>query len=306
MKKEINKINSSYKEHEIFTYIYEPENMEIKGVIQFVHGMTDYVERYEEFASFATKNGYVFYAHDQLGHGRTGENSGEFGYFAASKGYEYMLKDVYKVNQEIHNKYSGLPVVMVGHSMGSYLTRNYLAKFSKTINGAIIMASGDYNIVAPIGIIFIKAMMLIKGGRAQSKLVENLIFGSFNDKFEDGNGMQWLTRDTYLQTHNRNPNFSDLKFTLSGYKDLITIQFLATQNRWFYKVPTNTKILFLSGGMDPLGGYGENIKSIFKKLIKTKHSNVEMKLYKGARHELCHEINREEVFGDIIDWANKI
>lgn len=288
--------------------IYVPKEREIVGVVQLAHGMMDHVGRYEELADFLTGEGYVFAGNDHLGHGETAATEENFGFFAEKNGVGKVLCDLYSMNEYLRAEFEGFKPVIMGHSMGSFLSRLYVRKYPETVSGHIIHGTGGpMGIILPLGISLVSTIMLFKGQRAHSKLVANMAFMGYNSKFPKEEGsVAWLTRDVARVSGDDRNEYTTFKFSLSAYRDLFRMVGWSNDNRWFNEYPKDMPTLIMSGDMDPVGKYGKGPKFVYDKLIKKGASDVSIKLYEGARHELFNETCQKEVFLDMKAWLSGI
>ena len=294
---------SSDGKNTIYAEIYTPKNNAPRGIVQLAHGMIDYTGRYTELAEFLASHGFIFAGNHHLGHGKSVATPDDFGYFAEKDGYKFVIEDIYTMNKHLHKSYPDLPVYLLGHSMGSFISRLYAVEHSSTISGLIIHGTGGPNPLVGTGKLLARLIRVFNGSRHRSELINSMAFGSYNKKYpkEEGHNA-WLTRDlAKVADRDTNP-FTSFKFTVSAYIDLFT--FLASSNSkaWFKKYPKDMPTLIMSGDMDPVGDYGKGPRYVYKQLMINGADNVKMKLYEGARHELFNETNATEVFGDILAW----
>ena len=274
-------INNDFKEH--------------KGIIQLVHGMQEHIGRYNDFANFLANNGYIVVGHDHLGHGNTAKCEDDFGYFADNNGWDRLVEDVHILQNKVHNEYPNLPYIVMGHSMGSLIVRTYITKYDDNLTGVIIS-----------GKLLIKIISTFKGKRYKSKLIEHLVTGSFNKKFEPNRTpSDWICSDE----NEVNKFIEDEKcgkmFSVQAYYDLLSgTQYLSKQKNVnkTVKVP----ILIFSGDEDPVGQNGKGVLRVYKMLKKDGTRNVYLRLFKNARHELLNEVNKLEVYNFILDWLDKL
>ena len=170
--------------HTLKGKVYIPDT-EIKGLFHLVHGMTEYIGRYDEFLRFMAESGYVAFAYDHLGHGETGNATGELGFIAEKNGDKFLPEDVHVFGAEIRRDFPGKKCVLMGHSMGSFVVRNYAEKYASEIAGLIIMGTGGPNPASKPGIALASVIKAFKGAKYISPLVDSLAFGKFNDRTEN-------------------------------------------------------------------------------------------------------------------------
>ena len=286
--------------------LFVPSDNNVKGVVQIAHGMMDYIGRYKLMAKHLTAAGYVLAGNDHLGHGDSVSSSSDFGFFASKDGYKYVIDDVKRMNELLRMKFPGVPVVLLGHSMGSFISRLYSVKYSDSIDGLIIHGTAGPNPATGAGKLLVKLLRAIKGERHRSKFVSSLAEGGYNKGFDpaEGDGA-WLTRDPSMVADRIGNPKNDFIFTLAGYEDLFTMLGDCNSSSWFKEFPKDLLTLVISGENDPVGGFGKGVRYVYDNLKKN-DAKAELKLYPGARHELFNETNRDEVFADLISWLNKV
>ncbi len=287
--------------------LYIPSEGEVRGVVQLAHGMVDHVGRYGALAEYLAEQGFVFAGSDHLGHGRTAASPDDFGYFAPRGGYSLVIDDLYKMNRILHEYYPSLPVVLLGHSMGSFLARLYAERYSESISGLIIHGTAGKNPILPLGLAITKLIRLIYGERHRSSFIRSLADGGYNKRFDPAEGKDaWLTRDTSLLPWQGEDPYTGFTFTVSGYIDLFTMLGECNSGRWFDGYPLRLPTLMMSGGGDPVGNFGKGVRFVYDRLLRAGVQDLELKLYDGARHELFNETNRAEVFADITEWLTRV
>ena len=291
--------------HELYAEIYEPKDTPVLGVVQLLHGMVDHVGRYRALAEFLCERGYVFAGHCHLGHGKSAKDSSELGFFAKRNGARLVLTDASLMNALLHERYEGLPIVMMGHSMGSYIARIYAANYPGTIDGLVIHATGGPSVVVGLGRTLVHVMSAVRGPRHRSKLMKKLANLGYNSKFPKEEGpAAWLTRDNAAARAKAEDEYASFAFTLSAYGDLFRFVGGANSGKCFDAHPKALPTLIVSGDMDPLGDFGRGVRRVYSELKKRGVSDLTLKIYEGARHELFNEINREEIFADIAAWLS--
>ena len=301
--KSVDFFRSSSGADNIAYYIYMPLN-EPKAVIQLTHGMCEYIERYEEFIAFLCDNGYVVCGHDHLGHGKSVINDDYLGYFAPEKGWQYLIKDTVQMSRIIHKQYPDLPLLLIGHSLGSLTARVAVSKCGYLYNGVILLGALNTKIKVDVAMAAADTIRRAKGDMCRSETIEKLIYGFTNIKIDDPvNKFGWLTRDdelVYKFYDNPKCNFI---FTASAYCDLIKLFMYATDRRCIDAAPKDKPFLILGGESDPIGQWGRGPRELAYVLENAGCADVTIKVYDGARHELLNEINRNEVYNDILEWC---
>ncbi len=275
----------------------------IRGVVQISHGMAEYSNRYAQFALSLCKSGYAVFVSDHIGHGSSVADKNMLGYFGEN-GEETFVEDMKALTDIIKSEYNDLPLYLLGHGMGSLIARKYTAKYGYLLDGVIYTGTSGENPALGIGIQLANTLIKQNGPYYRSELLDTIAFGTYNRKTEKRTDCDWVSRDTKEVDKFIADELCGYKYTVSGMKALfLTLKAVSTR-RWYNSVPLSMPILLLSGSMDPIGDYSKGVTEVYKNLKKTGHKYVTMKLYDGARHEILNEINRKEVFADIIEWLN--
>lgn len=291
----------------VHAYIYEPADGKVRGVVQLSHGMIDYVGRYTALAEALTSMGFVFAGNDHIGHGKSAASPEDFGYFGEKDGTLIILKDLHALNRKLREMYAGVPVVILGHSMGSFLSRLYVERYPHTVIGHIIHGTSGPNPILPIGKALVSLICKTRGCRYRSKLIASMAFSGYNSKFPKSEGRNaWLSSCAENISDRDTDEYTSFIFTASGYKELFYMLGKANSKKWFAEYPKNMKTLIMSGYMDPVGNYGKGPTYVYKKLLVEGCTDVTVKLYEGARHELFNECCRDTVFADIISWLGGV
>lgn len=290
----------------IFVQSLIPENNEgIKGVISVIHGMAEHTDRYLDIAEYLCANGYAVFMHDHAGHGKSVASEDDLGFFCKENGNEKIVDDVKNVIELINKELPGKPVILWGHSMGSFVTRRFIAKYPGCVTGAVICGTAGANPAAGVGIIIAKAVEKILGGHHRSDFLDTMAFGSYNKKFEKKTGFEWLSvNKKNVDAYVKDP-LCGYRFTAGGFKDLFSLLKSVSDKEWYNSVP-DIPLYLIAGDMDPVGNYGKGVEEVHKKLLESGHKNVKLKLYKGLRHEIHNEASRFEVLDDIVDFADSI
>lgn len=305
-KKETSFLSADGKSN-VFARIWQDGEVRPEFVLQICHGMCEYIDRYEEFAEFICAHGGIVCGNDHLGHGNTKQanESGCYGYFSDKNGEKLVVEDVHSLTKQIKEQYPGLPIVLLGHSMGSMVARSYMTKYGDETKCAVFMGtSGSNNLT---GLIRFLANVGMFFGRAKkpAKLLSHLAFSKYNDRYEDVRTKNdWITRDRErVDRYNADPQCTFL-FTDRAAYDFANLVDEVSGMQWAQRMPKEKTYLLISGDMDPVGNYGEGVKEVYG-WMRQAGLETELKLYDGARHELLNEVNRQEVARDILNWIGK-
>ena len=288
---------------EIRARCWHPDS-ELKGIVQLVHGIAEHVERYDDFAAYLCSNGYLVVAEDHMGHGKS---TGPKGYFHG--GWFTAVKDTYQLTLETKIAYPGIPYILFGHSMGSLMVRTILADYPDSgIRGAVICGTGWMpEAVLTAGKIVANAVCKWKGSQNPSKLLQTMAFGNYNNRVEHPRTeFDWLTRDTRIVCqYIADPTCG---FTTSAglARDMLSGMQYIQKASTLAKMDLETPVFFIAGGEDPVGNYGVGVKQTAKAFRDIGMQNVTTKLYPLCRHEILNEINRIDVYRDIMNWIRTI
>lgn len=291
---------------EIYVYKWMPKEAEIRGVVQISHGMAETAARYERFAKVLNQNGYIVYANDHRGHGKTTRNIESLGYLGDHDGFNLLIQDIAKLSDIIREENPGLQIYLFSHSMGSFAAQRYIIDYKDKIDGLVLSGSnGDQGFTLTAAKTIAQLEMMIRGRKAKSKLMNNLSFGAYNKKFKpEKTGSEWLSRDEEeVKKYIENP-FCGTIFPTSFYYDFLgSLQYIEDESN-FIKIPKDLPIFIISGEEDPVGDFGKGVKKLYTRYKNAGVKDLEIKLYPGARHEILNEINRDEVMNDVVNWLN--
>lgn len=277
----------------------------IKGVIQISHGMAEYSNRYARFALELCKAGYAVFVSDHIGHGSSVKSKDMLGFFGETDGEEHFVEDLKSLTDIIKNEYPDLPFFMLGHGMGSLIARKYTAKYGYLLDGVIYTGTSGENSAIGFGIQLANTLIKQNGPMYRSELLDTIAFGGYNRKTKKRTECDWVSRDEDEVDKFVADEYCGYTYTVSGMKALFNTVKQVSSRRWYNSVPLSMPIYLLSGSMDPVGDYGKGVNEVYKKLKKSNHTNVSLKIYEDARHEILNEINKAEVFDDIIAWLNE-
>lgn len=293
---------------DIFAASYLPDSsVKTKGIIQISHGMAEHHERYEDFIDYLTSKGYAVYINDHLGHGKSVSDDSQLGFFGRKAGYIYLVDDMKILSDIAKKEMPDIPLILFGHSMGSFLARLYSEKYGSNIDGAVYCGTSGANPAAPLGISIIRIMISIKGDHYRSQFINKLAFGSYNKKIKNPRtAFDWLSTRTDIVDKYVDDPYCGFLFTTCGYKDLMNLLMVVNRPEWYTSVPAGLPIYLISGAEDPVGNYGKGVKEVYNNLIDSKHTDVSMKLFPHDRHEILNEENSPEVYKNITDWIESI
>ena len=276
-----------------------------KALVMLSHGMAEHSGRYARLAEALCGAGYGVYALDQRGHGRTADE-GTLGLYAEKDGWNKVVGDLASLNQHIGQQQPGVPIVLLGHSMGSYIAQAYLLHHSASLNGAILSGS-NFQPVALYGAarVIARVERLRQGLRGRSALIEFLSFGSFNKAFKPTRtAFDWLSRDpTEVDTYINDP-LCGFRCTNQLWIDLLGGLQQISKASNLSQIDPGLPILVMGGECDPVSE-GKRLKSLAHALREAGCQNLQLNLYPQARHEVFNETNRDEVTADVLKWLDQ-
>ena len=275
-----------------------------KGVVQIVHGMCEYKERYEGFIDYLTQNGYIVFAHDHRGHGGSVTANENLGYFGDKKG-EAIVDDAALVTDEIRRLYPGLSVTLFGHSMGSLVVRAYIQKYEEKIDKLIVCGSPSKNSLAGFGLMLNGVISAFRGKKYRSRLMANASTGGGDDKFPGEGKNAWLTRDkTVVEKYNADEK-CNFVFSCNGFSNLLHLVKNAYKKKKYPAKHSDLPIFFMAGADDPVIGSEKKWLAAQQFLRDVGYKNVTGKSYPKMRHEILNELGKEEVYADALAFIEK-
>ena len=280
---------------------------EVRGIVQIVHGIAEYVERYDEFARYLNGLGYLVGAEDHMGHGGSVGESETKGYFHG--GWFTAVADTYRLLETTHQAYPQVPYVLFGHSMGSFMTRTILEKYPDSgISACVICGTGWQPQALLAGAIPVCKWVCKHDGEDQpSPKLEKIVFGTYNARVESPKTpFDWLNRDeAAVQAYVDDPMCGFVS-TAGLLRDMLTGISYIEKKENLAKMKKHLPIFFIAGGDDPVGSYGKGVLKTEAEFRKAGMVNVTCKLYPGGRHEILNEINRQEVYEDVAKWLDRV
>lgn len=297
---------SSHDGQKIFLRIWNQVEKPI-GIVQIIHGMAEHSARYEMFAHFLNKKGYIVYADDHRGHGHSLTEEEVLGYIG-DDGFQNIVKDEQLISELIKKKYPKLPLFIFAHSFGSFIGQEYIVQNSRKIDGIILSGSAKQNgLDAKMGRILATIQNAVLDNKKEAKLIDKLSFGIFNKKFKNQQPTaSWLTRDTKVLEQYKKDELSGFVSSINFYYELFHAFKSLYQNKRLEKIEKDLPLLIISGDMDPVGKYGVAVQALYEQYKQLDLENVTLKLFEDARHELVNELNNQEVFSYINDWFSKV
>lgn len=306
VKKDTIQYKSADKKTMVSGYIYTNPEVEPWCALQLSHGMCEYIGRYEDFAAFLNLHGIAVCGNDHLGHGNSVLSPDEYGFFTEKSGWKYVLADLKRMNEVAHKTFPGLPVILLGHSMGSFYARKYAATYPDTIQGLVISGTGGPNALVSIAIALSSLIAKCKGERHRSPLIKNMAFGTYLKNIENPlTEYDWISRDKQIVAEYAKDAKCTFWFTANGYHELFSILREVSSKEWANAIQKDMPVLLISGDADPVGDYGKGVRKVHEWLSEAGVKQLELKMYPGARHEVLNETNRDEVYHDVLLFLEK-
>ncbi|MES9685669.1 alpha/beta hydrolase [Bacillus sp. AFS001701] len=277
------------------------------AVIQIVHGMAEHGGAYDKFIEYLVHNQFAVFIHDQRGHGKTAAIEDDLGFFGEEIGWDEVAKDIIFISKMIRKEIKDIPLILFGHSMGSYLSRRVVQLNGGLYDGLIISGTGyDPGILRKLGVFISSAEAFLIGANKRSKILDFLTFGNFNNHFKfPKTKYDWLTRDeAEIDRYIKDP-FCGFICSSSYYRELLKGIGIIHRKEEIKKTPPSLPIYIFSGDKDPVGQNGDGVKKVYGLYKDIGCTNVKLKLYEEGRHEMLHETNKDEVHQDVKTWIEE-
>lgn len=292
---------------DLFVYRWLPAGQP-RAVVQIAHGLAEHAGRYARLAEALTGAGYAVYANDHRGHGRTAKSADELGWFAEDDGWQKCVDDLWQVNRHIAATHPSLPIVVLGHSMGSTLAEQLMGDHGDALAGVVLSgANGKPTALAKVGGVITRAERVRLGPRGRSKLVQSLTFDAFNKKFAPARTVfDWLSRDAAEVDKYVADPLCGFPATVQLWIDLLEGWNAVSQPAHRERVPKALPLYVIAGGRDPLSGNTRQLGPWLAEYKAAGVANLTHRFYPDARHELFNETNRDEVTRELIEWLGKL
>lgn len=275
-----------------------------KGVLVIAHGMAEHRKRYDRFASFLAEHKFSVLYYDHRGHGETAGSLGECGFFAEEEGWKVVVNDLKEVIHYVRGENPDLPIFLLGHSMGSLISRTFVVDFSDLVDGVILSGTPSLSSgMAKIAHFIAKQEEKRIGPKAKSVRMDHLSFGKYNKRFKPvRTEFDWLSSDELEVDKYISDPYCGFICSASFYENMLSGIIYSLKKENLEKIRKNLPLFLLSGDKDPVGGNGEGVLKIYKKYKKLGIEDLSVKLYENGRHEILNEIFYQEVFDDILNW----
>ncbi len=279
-----------------------------KAILQIIHGMVEFIDRYNDFAEYLVAQGYLVTGEDHLGHGASVRSDEYHGYFGEN-GNEWVIADIHHLREMMQEEFPGVPYLMLGHSMGSFLIRQYItekdAEYAKGLAGVIVMGTGwQPEIALKAGKLIAKLLGTKKVGKS-ARILDGISFGSYLKRIKNPNtASDWLTKDEKIVRWYRNTPWCTFPFSPNAYYHMFSGMQKAQDVERMKKLPAGMPLLFTSGAEDPVGGWGEAVRKTYMIYLENSPCKVDIKMYDDDRHEILNETDRDVVYKDMLDFLD--
>jgi alpha-beta hydrolase superfamily lysophospholipase len=289
-----------------FVYRWLPEAAP-KAVVQIAHGVVEHAGRYARLAQALTRAGYAVYAGDHRGHGRTAPTPEDLGFFAERDGWRKCVDDLWGLCQRIATDHPGLPIVLIGHSMGSFMAQHFISEHGEALSGVVLAGSSGKPAWPTVALrIIARTERLRLGLRGRSALVHSLAFGAFNKRFEPvRTDADWLSRDSAEVDKYVADPLCRFRPTLQLWIDLLDALGEIAKPARQARIPKQLPIYVIAGTCDPVSANGKGLEQLLAAYRAAGLQRVTYHFYPEARHELFNETNRDEVTRELLAWLDE-
>ncbi|MBC7961131.1 MAG: alpha/beta hydrolase [Vallitaleaceae bacterium] len=286
---------------EIFVYKWSPET-EAVAVVQISHGMVETAERYERVARALTEEGYIVYANDHIGHGKTAKSIEEIG-ILEKEDYERMVASLYQLTTLIKTQNPKMKVFLFGHSMGSFLAQRYIQKYGHELAGVILSGTAGKSAETGALKMVVNVLSAIRGKNTRAHTLSKVQFGGYNNKFNPTKtAVDWLSKDEKEVATYVNDPYCGAVVTYGFFQCLLDGAGIIHKKEEMLKIPKSLPIYLFSGSKDPVGGFTKTVRWLAQRYKALGIQEVTSKFYEEGRHEMLNEVNREEVTKDLLTW----
>ncbi len=284
-----------------------PEDGEIRAVLQIAHGVAEYVDRYDGFARFLTQHGIAVVGNDHLGHGKSVADDSELGWFGDEGGWMTVADDIKRLRDLTGEKHPGKPYFLLGHSMGSFLTRSFIIRYPDALDGVILSGTGQQSAAACFaGSLLAGREIRRNGSKYRSETLQKLAFGSYLKKIENPSGPNdWISRDAELIRRYSEDALCGYTVSAALMRDMMFGLDFIRKPANLAKMKKTMPVLFFSGTDDPVGGWSKGVRRVVASFIRAGMKDVTLRLYDGGRHEMLNETNKQEVYDDVLAWLDE-
>jgi alpha-beta hydrolase superfamily lysophospholipase len=290
----------------LFVRKWQDNDQQPKATIQIAHGMAEHSSRYDHFARFLAENGFIVYADDHRGHGETAKTDEQLGFFSENDGWNKLINDSLELSKKIIEENPSLPLFLLGHSMGSFIVRNLIISPAVNYKAAVLSGTtGDPGAIAVVGKLIAKLLAAFQGKKGKNNFLYQTGFGKFNAPFKPARTeFDWLSRDNKVVDDYAADPKCGMVMSIGFMLDLTFGLEAINSKDAFNNTPKELPILLTAGEKDPVSNGGIGVKEVFENYKNAGIKNLTLKLYPESRHEILNELNKEEVYENILKWIN--
>ena len=278
------------------------------AVLQICHGVAEHIRRYDGFARFLNQRGVAVVGHDHLGHGESVKAGDTPVYFGPGSTWQTVVDDIYTLHNRLRQQFPDVPMVLMGHSMGSFLARTYLIRYPGTVKAAILMGTGwQGSLTVEAGLAAARVIAAVKGENAASRFVNDLAFGGYNKRFKPNRtAVDWLSADEEnVDAYIADP-LCGADATVGLFRELLRGVRYNQSFSHLDRMDGKTPVLLISGECDPVGGMGAGVRQTYREFKRAGVGDCTLKLYPGLRHEILNEkAMQQTVYEDIWAWMKE-
>lgn len=300
-------IQKSKTDQRLYYNLYTPENKPVAATVLILHGMKEHSGRYNDIARFFCTKGFAILTYDHMGHGKSVKNGEALGHFQITDAAEQLIIDAEAMAEHLYDLFPGVSHFILGHSMGSFITRLLLQRSYTKFKGAVIAGTGGKNSVAAATKPFFALLNRTSPVR-RSSFVNNTFDKMNNARFRNepgGSSNSWLSLSKTNRQAFENDPLCGMPFSNRAFYTLISVNTLATKRNWADRISKQFPLLFVSGEEDPIGDFGKGILKTVSDLERDGFNDVSLLLYPGMRHEILNEEIKKDVYNDILEWFNE-
>jgi len=289
-----------------YKWSYKTE-VTLKGIVQISHGVGEHAGRYQRIASLLQEQGYEVYANDHRVHGKTASSKQLMGFYDGDNYFDDAVEDMHQLTVLIKKEHPNKKIILFGHSMGSLLSRKYVTEYGDDLQALILSGTASFmKGLGAVGLISAKVISTFNGRARSNKLLKSVFFSEFNKKFKPNRtNVDWISSDEHEVDLFEADPYRTEDFSLSIFLDILKGSKEINTPAIFNATPKKLPIFIFSGDKDPVGEMGKGVKKVAKQYEKAGINDLTFKLYKGGRHEMLNEVNKEEVQQDVLNWLNE-
>lgn len=286
--------------------LWMPSNGQPVAIVQLVHGMAEHVDRYADFARFLTEAGFGVCAENHIGHGASAPSVEELGHMPP-EGKGILIADVHTLRTSMQASYEGVPYFLFGHSMGSFITRAYLARHGAGLAGAVICGTGNQPLaLSKAGHALAMMLCRLKGADYRSPLLDSMGAGGFGKAIENPRTpLDWISTDPAVVDAYLADEMCGQMFSVGAYATLTSLTGEVVTLECARKVPPALPLLFVAGAQDPVGDCGKGVRAAADLARRAGSQDVRLTLYEGMRHEILNEPGKARVYEDVLAWLKE-